>query len=57
MRHNLKLQSLRAKQKQRVRQIIYTRGILGKFTPDIDFTNEQVVQCVAPAAKNTFVDE
>ena len=28
-----------------------------KFTPDIDFTNEQVVQCDVPVVKNTFADD
>ena len=28
-----------------------------KFTPDIDFTNERVVQCDVPVVKNTFADD
>ena len=28
-----------------------------KITPDIDFTDEPVVQYVVPSVKNTFVDD
>ena len=37
---------------------VYQPGLLStKFTPDIDFTDEPVVQCDVPIIKNTFVDD
>ena len=46
------------KRKQYVRQIIYiNQGHLpAEFTRVIDFTDELVIQCDFPVAKNTFVD-
>ena len=36
---------------------VYQPGLLStKFTPDIDFTDEPIVQCDVPIVKNTFVD-
>ena len=37
---------------------VSSRGILStKFTPDIDFPDEWVVQCDVPVIKNIFVDD
>ena len=47
------------KEKQYVRQIIYINQLHlpTKFTPDIDFIEEPVVQRAVPVLKNTFVDD